>query len=92
MTLALQIAQRRGDSAVLFFMDLDGLSSAWLDFPGVLAVPGTYTVSLTVSNAVGSDVETKTGYITVTEPGATIELNDQTVDVAVPPQVPTRSE
>jgi PKD repeat protein len=33
---------------------------------------GTYTVSLTVSNAVGSDVETKTGYITVTEPGATI--------------------
>jgi len=27
--------------------------------------PGTYTVSLTVSNACGSDVETKTGYITV---------------------------
>ncbi|MDD3642762.1 MAG: PKD domain-containing protein [Candidatus Krumholzibacteria bacterium] len=30
---------------------------------------GTYTVSLTAANAYGSDVETKTGYITVTEPG-----------------------
>jgi subtilisin family serine protease len=32
--------------------------------------PGTYTVSLTVSGESGSDVETKTGYITVTEPPA----------------------
>ncbi len=30
---------------------------------------GTYTVSLTATNAIGSDTETKTGYITVTEPG-----------------------
>jgi len=29
---------------------------------------GTYTVSLTASNAYGSDTETKTNYITVTEP------------------------
>ncbi|MEZ4388129.1 MAG: S8 family serine peptidase [Candidatus Krumholzibacteriia bacterium] len=29
---------------------------------------GTYTVSLTASNAFGSDVETKTSYITVTQP------------------------
>ncbi len=29
---------------------------------------GTYTVSLTATNAYGSDTETKTGYITVTEP------------------------
>nr|MEE4266491.1 S8 family serine peptidase [Candidatus Krumholzibacteria bacterium] len=29
---------------------------------------GTYTVSLAVSNVYGSDTETKTGYITVTEP------------------------
>ncbi len=29
---------------------------------------GTYTVSLTASNAFGSDVETKTNYITVTDP------------------------
>jgi len=32
------------------------------------AEPGTYTVSLTVTNAAGSDSETKTGLITVTEP------------------------
>jgi PKD repeat protein len=31
--------------------------------------PGTYTVSLTAYNAYGQDTETKTGYITVTEPG-----------------------
>jgi len=30
---------------------------------------GTYTVSLTVSNDNGSDTETKTGYITVSDPG-----------------------
>jgi len=32
---------------------------------------GSYTVSLTATNAAGSDVETKTGYITVTTGGAT---------------------
>ncbi len=31
---------------------------------------GTYTVSLTATNACGSDGETKTGYITVTEPSS----------------------
>lgn len=31
-------------------------------------VPGTYTVSLTASNAVGNDTETKNGYITVEGP------------------------
>lgn len=31
--------------------------------------PGTYTVSLTATNAVGSDVETKVDYITVNSPG-----------------------
>ena len=30
---------------------------------------GSYTVALTATNADGSDLETKTGYITVTEPG-----------------------
>ena len=39
---------------------------------------GTYTVSLAVSNAYGSDTETKTGYITVTEPsvGGTLHVDD----------------
>ncbi len=32
--------------------------------------PGTYTVSLTATNAFGNDTETKTDYITVNEPGA----------------------
>jgi PKD repeat protein len=32
---------------------------------------GTYTVSLTATNAQGSDTATRTGYITVTEPGVT---------------------
>lgn len=33
---------------------------------------GTYTVSLTVSNPVGGDTETKVDYVSVTEPGAVI--------------------
>jgi len=38
--------------------------------------PGTYTVSLTVSNACGSDTETKTNYITVyAKPTATASSN-----------------
>jgi PKD repeat protein len=32
--------------------------------------PGNYTVTLTATNAVGSDVETKTNYITVSDPGS----------------------
>ena len=34
------------------------------------ATPGTYTVTLTTTNACGSDGETKTGYITVSSPPA----------------------
>ena len=34
------------------------------------AVAGTFTVSLTATNAYGSDSETRTGYITVNAPGA----------------------
>ncbi len=37
---------------------------------------GSYTVSLTASNAYGSDSETKVGYITVSEPGATMHVHD----------------
>lgn len=40
--------------------------------------PGTYTVSLTATNAYGNDTETKTGYITVFEPSdwVTITYDD----------------
>ncbi|MFO7610276.1 MAG: S8 family serine peptidase [Candidatus Krumholzibacteriia bacterium] len=39
---------------------------------------GVYTVGLTVTNAFGSDTETKTGYVTVTEPavGGTMHVAD----------------
>lgn len=40
--------------------------------------PGVYEVSLTVTNANGSDTETKTAYITVTPPGSCNELNVDT--------------
>ncbi|MCB0401197.1 MAG: S8 family serine peptidase [Flavobacteriales bacterium] len=39
------------------------------------STPGVYEVSLTVTNANGNDTEIKTGYITVTTPGACSELN-----------------
>ncbi len=38
---------------------------------------GTYTVSLTATNAYGSDIETKVDYITVTEPGTGAEAYAQ---------------
>ena len=46
----------------------DGGSSTAQNPGHVYASAGTYTVSLTATNAYGSDVETKTGYITVTAP------------------------
>ncbi|NNF07200.1 MAG: PKD domain-containing protein, partial [Candidatus Eisenbacteria bacterium] len=47
----------------------DGGSSSAANPSHNYANPGTYTVSLTVTNACGSDSETKTDYITVTNPG-----------------------
>jgi PKD repeat protein len=42
--------------------------------------PGTYTVTLTATNAYGSDGETKTGYITVNEmTGSAVHVSDITV-------------
>ena len=43
----------------------NGNISTFQNPSAIYVVPGTYTVSLTVSNASGSDVETKTAYITV---------------------------
>lgn len=56
----------------------DGATSTDQHPAHTYADAGTYTVSLTVSNAVGSDTATKTGYITVTGPppaGHEVELN-----------------
>ena len=46
----------------------DGGTSAVQNPSHTYTAAGTYTVSLTATNAYGSDTETKTGYITVTEP------------------------
>ncbi len=49
----------------------DGGSSTAQNPSHEYTAAGTYDVSLTVSNANGSDSLTRTGYITVTEPGVT---------------------
>jgi len=48
----------------------DGGTSAAQNPSHVYTDPGTYTVSLTASNAFGSDGETKTAYITVNDQGS----------------------
>jgi hypothetical protein len=54
-----------------------GGSTASSQNPAVLfSTAGTYTVMLTATNATGSDSETKTSYITVTEAGIGFEEND----------------
>jgi PKD repeat protein len=44
----------------------DGSTGAWPSTGHLYGAAGTYTVSLTVSTAAGSDTETKTNYVTVT--------------------------
>ncbi len=46
----------------------DGGTSTLKNPSHTYTAAGTYTVSLTATNAYGSDIETKTGYITVTNP------------------------
>ena len=49
----------------------DGGTSTARNPSHAYADPGTYTVALTVSNSQGSDSETKTGYVTVSQPPET---------------------
>ncbi len=48
----------------------DGGSSSSQNPDYTYSTAGTFTVSLTAANSYGSDIETKTGYITVTDPGS----------------------
>ena len=59
----------------------DGGTSTAQNPSHVYANAGLYTVSLTATNAYGSDVETKSGYITVNEPpvGGTLHVADMNV-------------
>ncbi len=58
----------------------DGNSSASQNPTHIYTEAGNYTVSLTVSNAGGSDVETKTGYIVVVAPPPPLPTADFTSD------------
>ena len=52
--------------------------------PGIkYNTPGTYTVSLTVSNAYGSDIEIKTNYLTVSNDVPEAEFSSNRTSVAV---------
>jgi PKD repeat protein len=50
----------------------DGTTSTAQNPSKTYSAAGTYTVELTVSNAVGTDTQTKVGYISVAAPAATI--------------------
>jgi len=58
----------------------DGGSSTAQNPTHTYNTAGTYTVTMTATNSCGSDTETKTDYITVTEP-ASNEMHVQYVDV-----------
>jgi serine protease len=61
----------------------DGATSTARNPQHIYQAPGSYTVSLTASNALGSDAETKNGYITATEPGqsgTTMSVQSMVVD------------
>ena len=73
----------------------DGGSSTEQNPEYTYETPGTYTVSLTVSNNVGRDTLTKTGYITVTDPAgplsADFEANITTGEVPLTVRFTDRS-
>jgi PKD repeat protein len=55
-----------GDPTEYFWDFGDGMNASWSEPWHSYYQPGNYTVSLTVTNLVGNDTETKTDYITVT--------------------------
>jgi len=67
----------------------DGGTSTAQNPSHVYTAPGTYNVTLTVTNSAGSDSETKSGYVRVTTPGGSGTLtfaptDDATIDALNP--------
>ena len=64
-----QFYNRSINNTVSWLWDFgDGNTSVSQNPSHTYSTGGTYTVSLTVTNSYGSDTETKTGYLTVTDP------------------------
>jgi len=80
--------QSTGTSPLTYAWDFnnDGVNESELQNPSfTFDSVGTFTVKLYLTNAVGSDVETKTDYITVTPPGTShagvaLTFDDNSVD------------
>jgi hypothetical protein len=71
--LAVRFTDRSTENPTSWGWDLDGdgLADSTVKNPAfVYHRAGSYTVTLTISKAAGTDAETKPGYITVSEPGA----------------------
>jgi len=68
--LAVQFTDQSGGQPTSWSWDFgDGMTSTAQNPAHTYAAAGTYTVSLTAANGVGSDTLTRTDFITVTEPG-----------------------
>ncbi|HOT02890.1 MAG TPA: DUF3344 domain-containing protein [Methanolinea sp.] len=69
LTVAFTDASTGGPTSWAWDFDNDGTVDSTAQNPSyTYNIPGTYTVKLTVSNALGTDEETKTNYITVKTP------------------------
>ncbi|MHC4105084.1 MAG: PKD domain-containing protein, partial [Planctomycetota bacterium] len=76
--LLVSFTDQSSGTPVSWFWDFgDGGTSTEQNPSHTYNTAGVYTVSLTVTGADGSDTETKTDYITVTEPGATVTVSFQ---------------
>ena len=75
--LTIQFSDRSVGTITGWFWSFgDGQQSSERNPSHRYTAPGTYTVSLTVSNLVGSNTKTRSGYIEISSPGENIYLFD----------------